>query len=107
MEGMRFLTIEAIFLRGVDGAVSPLLSELLETMENTTEDFLPRRPFGFRSSSSVPGTCVECRIGAASPSLSDPESSLNKAGSRLTLCVRPRLRGVLSVPGDDNRASAK
>jgi len=105
MVEMRLLTMEAMFLRGVDCAASPLLSELLETMENTIDDFF-LRPFGFLPSSST-GTCIECRVGATSPSLSDLESSLKNAGSRLTLCVSPRLRGVLSVPGDDNKASAR
>jgi len=104
MADMLRLTIEAIFLRGVGAGVSPLLSGFLETMEKTPEDFFLRRPFGFLPSPST-GTCMECRIGATSPSLSDLESSLNKAGSRLTLCAR--LRGALPVPGDVNNASAR
>ena len=102
---MRFLTMEAMFLRGVDVdvEVSPLLSEPLETTENTPDDFFLRRPFGF-----LPSSSVECRsIGAASPSLSDLGSSLNKAGSRLTLCARARLREEPSVSGDVSKASAR
>ena len=106
MADMRLLTIEAMFLRGVDVVVSSLRSELLDTMENTPEDFFLRRPLGFLLSSSGE-TCTICRIGAASSSLSDLESSLNKAGSRLTLCVRPRRRGVLSVSDDVNKVSAR
>lgn len=105
MDGMRLLTREAIFLRGVDGAVSPLLSGDFETIENIAEDFLFRSSIGFLPSSAVKR--AECRIGAASPSFSDLESFLKKAGSRLTLWVCPRLRGLLSVSGDDSKASAK
>lgn len=110
MADMRFLTMEVMFLRGldagVDAGVSPLLSEFLEIAENTVEDFFLRRPLGFLPSSSA-GTFSECRIGAASPSLSDPESSLKKAGSRLTLCARPRLRGEVSISGPVSKASAR
>lgn len=105
MADMRFLTMEAMFLRGDDAAASSLLPGLLDTKENTPEDFFLRRLFGFLLSSSV--TCTEWRVGATSPTLSDLESSLNKVGSRLTLCVRPRRREALSVPGDDSRASAR
>lgn len=106
MADMRFLTIEAMFLRGVEVGVSPLLLEFLEVVENMAEDFLLRRPRGFLSSSSA-GTCTECRIGATSPSLSDLESSLNRAGSRLTFCARLRLLGTPSVSGDVSKASAR
>ena len=106
MADIRCLTMEAMFLRGVDAGISPLLSEVLETAENTAEDFFLRRPLGFLPSSSA-GTCSECRIGATSPSLSDVESSLKKAGSRLTLCARPRLRGEDSVSGPVSNASAR
>ena len=101
---MRPLIIEAMFLRGVC-VVSSLLSELLDTEENTPEDFFLRRPLGFLPSSV--GTRAECRIGATSPSLSDPESSLKNAGSRLTLCVRSRRRWMFSDFGDDSKASAR
>lgn len=106
MTDMRFLTMEAMSLRGVDGVVSPLLSEALETTENTADDFFLRRPLGFLVSSSL-RACTDCRVGATSPSLSDPESSFKKAGSKLTLCVRRRLRGVLSDSGDVSKASAR
>ena len=106
MTDMLLLTTEAMFLRGVDVGVSPLLLELLETTENTVEVFFLRRPFGFLPSSSVV-TCTECRIGATSPSLSELEPSLNKAGSKLTFCARPRLRGPLPDSGDVNKASAR
>jgi len=105
MTDMLLLTTEAMFLRGVDVGVPPLLLELLETTENTVEDFL-RRPLGFLPSSSTV-TCTECRDGATSPSLSDLEPSLNKAGSKLTFCARPRLRGALSISGDVSKASAR
>jgi len=104
MADMRRLTTEAMFLRGVDAGGSLLLSDFLETIEKTAEDFFLRRPFGFFSSSST-GADMECRIGATSPSLSDLESSLKKAGSRLTLCVR--LRGDLLVSCDVSKASAR
>jgi hypothetical protein len=103
---MRLLTMEAMFLRGGDVVVPSLLVEFLDTKENTPDDFFLSRPFGFLPPSSVE-TCTECRVGATSPSLTDLESSLNKAGSRLTLCMSPRLRGVLSVSDDVSKASAR
>ena len=106
MDDMRFLTMEAMFLRGAAAVASPLLSESRKMPENTTEDFFLRRPLGFLPSSSS-GACSECRIGAASPSLSELESSLKKAGSRLTLCARPRRRGDVWISGDVSRASAR
>ena len=106
MANIRFLTTEAIFLRGVDVMVSSLLSELFDTEENTPEDFFLRRPLGFFLSPSAE-TYTECRIGATPPSLSELESSLKKAGSRLTLCVRLRRPGVLPVSGDVSKASAR
>lgn len=99
MADMCRLTTEAMFLRGVGVVV------LLEIFENMAEDFFLRSPLGFLPSSV--GTCEECRVGTTSPSLSDLESSLNKAGSRLTLCVRPRPRGVPPVSGDVSKASAR
>ena len=103
---MRLLTMEAMFWRGADGVDCPLLWGPLETMEKTTEVFLLGISFGSLPSSS-PGTCTERRGGASSPSLSDLESSLNKAGSRLTLWMSPRLRGLRCVSGDDNNSSAR
>ena len=103
---MRFLTMEVMFLRGDDVAASSLLPSFLDTKENTPEDFFLRRFIGLLLSSSV-WMCTEWRVGATSPTLSDLESLLNKVGSRLTLCVRPRRRGVLWVSDDESKASAR
>ena len=98
--------MEAMFLRGDDVGVSSLLSELLEAAENTAEDFFLRIPFGLLPSSSI-GTCMVCRIGATPPSLSESESSLNEAGSRVTLCARVRRPEEPTVSGDVSKESAR
>jgi hypothetical protein len=94
-------------LAGGDVVVPSLLVELLETKENTPEDFFLRRPLGFLPSSSV-GDVYGMSCWGNFPKLVRPGVVFEQGRVQADLvCMSPRLRGVLSVSGDVSKASAR